>query len=99
MRRKYRERITRQIDGMKAIHELGIRLDAYAGITVPTLLLFGERSPAHAQERIDALVAVMPNAEKRILRGQAHTANKRAPNELADLIGTFFDGLLKGDPN
>lgn len=92
---KYRELAPRQIFDMKAIHELGIRLDAYAAIDVPTLLLSGERSPKHLAERIDALVDVMPHAEKVTFARQGHAGNKRAPDVLATLIAGFYDRILK----
>lgn len=91
---KYRKLAPRQIFDMKAIHDLGIRFDAYATIDVPTLLLSGERSPKHLGERIDALVDVMPHAQKVIFAGQGHAGNKRAPDELATLIARFYDRIL-----
>jgi pimeloyl-ACP methyl ester carboxylesterase len=92
---KYRALAPRQIFDMKAIHDLGIRLDAYAAIDAPTLLLSGERSPKHLGERIDALAEVMPHAEKVMFAGQGHTGNKKAPKGLADLIAGFYDRVLK----
>lgn len=92
---KYRALAPRQIFDMKAIHDLGIRLNAYAAIDVPTLLLSGERSPKRLGERIDALVDVMPYAEKVIFAGQGHAGNRKAPDELAALIAGFYDRILK----
>lgn len=94
MIQRYRELAPRQIFDAKAIYDLGIRLDAYSTIETPTLLLSGERSPKHLGERVDALVAVMPHAEKVLLERQGHTANKAAPAELAALIEKFYERLL-----
>jgi len=61
---RYRELAPRQIFDARAIYDLGIRLDAYSTIQTPTLLLSGERSPKHLGERVDALVAVMPQLKR-----------------------------------
>jgi pimeloyl-ACP methyl ester carboxylesterase len=91
---RYRAMAPRQIFDTLAIYELGVRLDAYETIRTPTLLLSGERSPKHLGERIDALAAVMPTAEKVTIAGQGHTANRRASAKVADLISGFYDRLL-----
>jgi pimeloyl-ACP methyl ester carboxylesterase len=76
---KYRGTVAGQIHDAKAIHDLGVRLDAYRGIRTPVLLLSGGRSPGHLADRLDALVASIPQAEKLVLEGQGHAANRRAP--------------------
>ncbi|MBF6209675.1 alpha/beta hydrolase [Nocardia puris] len=81
--------VPRQIDDLRALDQLGRRLDTYATIDLPTVLLGGQRSPAHLGERIDALLAVMPNARKVVLAGQAHNANDFAPRALARIIEEF----------
>ncbi len=78
-----------QIDDCAAIDQLGNRLDSYATITVPTMLLGGDRSPAHLGERLDALERVLPHTERVVLHGQGHTANALAPGKLADVIAGF----------
>lgn len=47
MIRKYRDLAPGQIFDTKAIHDLGIRLDAYSTIETPVVLISGERSPKH----------------------------------------------------
>ena len=73
---------------------VGPRLDAYARIETPTVLLGGERSPAHLGERLDALAAVMPHAEKVVLARRDHSAHLRAPDEVAHVIETLADRVL-----
>jgi len=68
-----------QIDDCAAIDQLGNRLDTYATITVPTMLLGGDRSPAHLRERLDALERVLPHTERVVLHKQGHAANVLAP--------------------
>lgn len=86
---KLRRLAPRQIQDVAAIDALGVRLDTYAGIEVPTLLIGGERSPAHLSDRLDALGRSLPRVERALLRGQGHSANMRAPQELARLIADF----------
>jgi pimeloyl-ACP methyl ester carboxylesterase len=84
-----------QIDDCAAIDQLGNRLDAYATITVPTILLGGDRSPAHLGERLDALKRVLPNAERVVLHGQGHAANALAAGKVANIIAGFADRVLR----
>lgn len=81
----------RQISDLDGV---GPRLDVYARIETPTVLLGGERSPAHLGERLDALAAVMPHAEKVVLARRDHSAHLRAPDEVAHVIETLADRVL-----
>jgi len=83
---KMRALAPHQIADDAAINDLGVRLDAYGHIDVPTVLLGGDRSPAHLAERLDALSRAIPGAAKVVLRGQGHVANVRAPGEVAKVI-------------
>lgn len=83
---KLRALAPRQIDDLGAIDALGLRLDAYATVHVPTVLLGGDRSPAHLAERLDALARVMPAAERVVLPGRGHDAQRRAPDEVVRVI-------------
>ena len=81
----------RQISDLDGV---GPRLDVYARIETPTVLLGGERSPAHLGERLDALAAVMPHAEKVVLARRDHSAHLRAPDEVAHVIENLADRVL-----
>ncbi len=81
----------RQISDLDGV---GLRLDVYARIETPTVLLGGERSPAHLGERLDALAAVMPHAEKVVLARRDHSAHLKAPDEVARVIETLADRVL-----
>jgi pimeloyl-ACP methyl ester carboxylesterase len=78
--------VSHQLDDCAAVDELGVRLPAYAGIRVPTVLLGGSRSPGHFGERMAALAEVMPRAETAVLQRQGHYANVLAPGRVARLI-------------
>lgn len=72
--------------------ELAHRLDsdALAAITAPTLLLVGTESPGWAVRSTEAHAEALPNAEKRVLEGQGHSANIGAPELLAGELTTFL---------
>lgn len=80
-----------QLDDCAAIDRLGVRLDAYARIEVPAVLLGGSRSPAHLGERLDALARVMPNAERVVLPRQGHHANILGPDAVSRVIASLAD--------
>jgi pimeloyl-ACP methyl ester carboxylesterase len=84
----------RQIDDVAAINQLGVRLGAYARVEVPTVLLGGDRSPAHLGERVDALARALPRAERVVLHGQGHNANLGAPDQVAHVVEDLADKLL-----
>ncbi len=92
---RWRKFVPRQLDDVEAIDQLGVRLDAYARIEVPNVLLGGDRSPARLGKRLDALARALPRAEKVVLRGQGHGANQRAPGEVARIIETLADKVLR----
>ena len=71
--------VPRQIDDTEAINLLGNRLDAYASITAPVLLLTGARTPAHLRERTDRLAAVLPGDPPCSRADQRADASPRGP--------------------
>jgi pimeloyl-ACP methyl ester carboxylesterase len=84
-----------QIADDEAIEALGVGLDRYAHLDVPTMLLGGDRSPAHLARRLDALSRVLPRVSAvTILHGQGHLANVRAPDQVTAVIQTFADKVF-----
>ena len=83
--------IPRQIRDLDGV---GLRLDAYAEITTPAVLLGGERSPAHLAQSLDALATVMPHAERVTLPRRDHFANRKAPAEVARVIEALARQVL-----
>ena len=80
---RLRALVPRQITDLDGV---GVRLDAYAKISTPAVLLGAERSPAHLTQSLDALAAVMPNAKKIVLARRDHLAHQKAPGEVAEVI-------------
>jgi pimeloyl-ACP methyl ester carboxylesterase len=89
--RKY---VTRQLDDTEAINRLGVRLGAYAQITVPVLLITGGRSTKSLLDRSDALAAALPRATRAVMPNQAHGATQRDPAQLARLVAEFANQVL-----
>jgi pimeloyl-ACP methyl ester carboxylesterase len=93
---KYRRLTPGQLDSAEALDQLGVRLDVYSRITLPTVLLGGDRSPAHLGERLDALECVMPNAERVVMHKRDHGADLKHPKEVAAVIQALADKVLQG---
>jgi pimeloyl-ACP methyl ester carboxylesterase len=86
-----RDRVERQLDDAEAIDQLGVRLDAYAKIELPILLLGGDKSPRHLGERLDALQAVLPRARRLVMHGAGHRAEDSSPHRVARAIAKHID--------
>jgi pimeloyl-ACP methyl ester carboxylesterase len=93
---KYRRLVPCQLDSLEALDQLGVRLDTYAMIEVPTVLLGGgsKRNPAHIRKRLDAIQRVMPHAERVVMPKRDHGADLKAPKEVARVIETLADKVL-----
>jgi hypothetical protein len=64
-------------------------LKRWASVTVPTLVMDGGESPAWQRTAVQALVDVLPRAQRRSLEGQTHGV---APDALAPVLEEFFAG-------
>lgn len=60
-----------------------------ASVTVPTLVMDGGASPAWMRNGVQALVDVLPNAQRRTLEGQTHDVK---PEVLAPVLTECFIG-------
>lgn len=94
--RRSRALVPRQIDDLEAIDALGDRLEAYAAIRVPVVLLGGETSPAHLGVRLDALRRAIPGAERVTLPGEGHSGHLRAAEAVARVIETHAREVFGG---
>jgi len=63
--------------------------ERWTSVTVPTLVMDGDQSPAWARNSVAALVEILPNAERRSLEGQDHGA---ASEVLTPVLVDFFLG-------
>jgi pimeloyl-ACP methyl ester carboxylesterase len=76
---------------------VGFRMDAYARIAVPVVLLGGGKSPAHLGVSLGALAGVLPDARTVILPGRDHQAQVKAPAEVARVIAELAGRVLPSD--
>jgi pimeloyl-ACP methyl ester carboxylesterase len=60
-------------------------------LATPTLVLVGEESPGWRREAMARLQTTLPQAELRILAGQAHLATHTAPELLTEEIVSFLE--------
>ena len=84
-----------QIDDLEAMERLGTRLDAYSGISVPTVIVGGDRSPWPLQQIVRAVAHAIPGAQQVVVHGQGHDAHVRAPEQLARIINAYADSVLR----
>lgn len=61
--------------------------DTVQSITVPTLVMDGEKSMAFMRPTADRLAELLPNARRKTIKGQTHQA---APEAVAPLLIEFF---------
>jgi pimeloyl-ACP methyl ester carboxylesterase len=93
-RSRYQDRVVRQLDDNDEIDALGVRLPEYAKLSLPVLLIGGDKSPAHLGERLDALQKTLPTSRRLLMHGQGHNAETRAPARLAAAIEKFMDEVV-----
>lgn len=93
---RMRKMAARQIADVAAMAALGFRLSSFDCVSAPILLIGGERSPEHLEARLDALENVLRKSERAVLRGQGHSAQMRAPEDLAVLITEFYTRTTTG---
>jgi pimeloyl-ACP methyl ester carboxylesterase len=62
-------------------------LKRWASVAIPTLVIDGGASPAWARNAVQALVDVLPRAQRRTLEDQTHNV---APDVLAPVLTEFF---------
>jgi len=91
----FRTLIPCQIDDLEAMERLGMRLDAYSKLNLPVAIVSGEKSPDSNKEMAAAVAGALPMVERITLRGQGHSCHTRDPVQLARVIETFADRVLK----
>jgi pimeloyl-ACP methyl ester carboxylesterase len=64
-------------------------IDRWATIKIPTLVLYGGAGPAWSRNAAEALVGLLPNAERQTLEGQFHELTSEA---LTPVLEKFFLG-------
>lgn len=83
-----------QVADVDALDALGVGVDRFRQLDVPTTLVEGDMSPAHLRERLADLAVTLPKAQVRTLAGQGHAAHLTAPEVLADAIREAAERVL-----
>ncbi len=65
--------------------------EKWASVAMPVLVTDGGASPEWARNAVQAIVDVLPNAQRRTLEGQTHAVD---PKLLAPVLEEFFDGRV-----
>lgn len=91
--RRLRAYAPAQIADTEAIESLGVGVERYRRLHVPTLLLGGGLlSPSHARIRLDALAVALPLVESRVnMRIHGHGAHYAAPRKVARIVQGFVE--------
>jgi pimeloyl-ACP methyl ester carboxylesterase len=79
--------VTREL---RAEEAYGVDPERFRDLSVPVLLLVGEKSPGWAHDGTDRIRAALPNSQVAILSGQGHAATVTAPHLVADEITRFL---------
>ncbi len=74
---------------MAIMGDFSLPAERVGSVRIATLVLDGGESPAWARNAVQAVVDALPNAQRRTLKGQTHSA---APEILAPVLGEFFAG-------
>ncbi|MEW2636211.1 alpha/beta hydrolase [Streptomyces sp. NPDC048389] len=82
----FTSKVTAGLADIDALDALGIGVDRFRWLDVPTTLVEGDRSPAHLRERLADLAVTLPNAARVTIPGEGHAAHRTAPETLADMI-------------
>ncbi|WP_327379770.1 alpha/beta fold hydrolase [Streptomyces sp. NBC_01212] len=69
-----------------------LRAGEWNGVTVPTRVLTGGKSPAAFRRAADAVTEILPQADHRALPGLGHGAVVMAPRKIAPQITEFLKG-------
>ena len=64
-----------------------LSVDRWAAVAIPTLVIYGGAGPAWSRNAAEALVKLLPNAERRALDAQFHVL---APDVLTPVLEEFF---------
>ncbi len=70
----------------QALADYAPRYAELTGVTVPALLLGGERSAAYFRPTLDALARTLPAARMELVKGAGHMLHAEAPRRLTELL-------------
>lgn len=81
------------------VPQMTLSLTALAALTVPTLFMVGETSPACAREATRLAAGAMPRARLEVVAGAGHMGPLTHGPLVNGLVATFFEALSPGEAN
>ena len=84
---KLSQRLTKVVLDFRALFEEPARVEDYAAVDVPTLILCGEHSPGPSQRIVEMLAEVMPRARIERIAGAGHMSPLTHPEPVNAAIG------------
>jgi pimeloyl-ACP methyl ester carboxylesterase len=75
--------------GNHAMYGAPLSPEEWAPVTVPTLVVHGDKTPEPLRRGSEALAEVLPNAELHVLEGTSHNVSMK---KLAPVLAEFFAG-------
>jgi pimeloyl-ACP methyl ester carboxylesterase len=78
------------------LEDWSVLLDRSSSVTIPTLVLGGEKSPAPLKDAVATVAGALPNARHMYLRGQDHNVSAHA---VAPVINEFFSAPPRASAN
>ncbi|MGD3112044.1 alpha/beta fold hydrolase [Streptomyces sp. YGL11-2] len=91
----FASKVAAQVADIDALDALGVGVDRFRQLDVPTTLVEGDASPAHLHERLADLATTLPKSRIVTLAGQGHAAHLTAPDVLADTIREAAERVLR----
>jgi pimeloyl-ACP methyl ester carboxylesterase len=96
---KLSQRLSKVVLDFRALFEEPANLAAYAALTMPTLILCGERSPGPSRRIVDMLVSAMPRARLAPIAGAGHMSPMTHPDPVnAAIAGHLRHRATGGAP-
>src|SRR5262245_53982762 len=76
------------------IEEMSDTLEDYGSLSIPVLLLGGDKSPAFLNHALDRMAATLPHVQRRTFQGLGHDGpeNDGRPDLIGRELRRFFDG-------
>jgi pimeloyl-ACP methyl ester carboxylesterase len=74
---------------------VGVGIERYSALDLPTVLIEGEFSPGHLRQRLADLAATLPHVERVVtLAREGHIAQMTAPQRVGEVIRDFARRVL-----
>jgi len=80
------------MDTLRAISTVDFK-PLVAAVSVPTLILYGDKESPPLQEQGKRMAEMIPGAKLEVIAGAGHLASIDQPAKFAELVGRFLDSV------